>query len=63
MFDALSPDEWDAIVLSLKVGLTSVAVSLPFGLFFAWLLARRDFPGKSLLDGQVLAASGAVSQL
>jgi molybdate transport system permease protein len=51
MFDALSPDEWDAIVLSLKVGLTSVAVSLPFGLFFAWLLARREFPGKSLLDG------------
>jgi molybdate transport system permease protein len=51
VFDALSPDEWDAIVLSLKVGLSSVAVSLPFGLFFAWLLARRDFPGKSLLDG------------
>ena len=51
MFDALSPDEWDAIVLSLKVGLSSVAVSLPVGLFFAWLLARRDFPGKSLLDG------------
>ncbi len=53
MFDALSPDEWDAIVLSLKVGLTSVAVSLPFGLFFAWLLARREFPGKSLLDGVI----------
>ena len=53
MFDALSPDEWDAIVLSLKVGLTSVALSLPFGLFFAWLLARREFPGKSLLDGVI----------
>ena len=53
MFDALSPDEWDAIVLSLKVGLVSVAVSLPFGLFFAWLLARREFPGKSLLDGVI----------
>ena len=53
MFAALSPDEWEAIVLSLKVGLSSVAVSLPFGLFFAWLLARREFPGKSLLDGVI----------
>ena len=53
MFAPLAPDEWEAIALSLKVGLWSVAVSLPFGLFFAWFLARRDFPGKSLLDGLI----------
>jgi molybdate transport system permease protein len=53
MFAPLSPEEWEAIALSLKVGFSSVAVSLPFGLFFAWLLARRDFPGKSLLDGVI----------
>ncbi len=49
----ISPDEWDAIALSLKVGLWSVAVSLPFGIFFAWLLVRREFLGKSLLNGLI----------
>jgi len=49
----ISPDEWDAIALSLKVGLWSVAVSLPFGIFFAWLLARREFFGKSLVNGLI----------
>lgn len=29
--------------------LTAVALSLPFGIFF-WLLVRRTFPGKALLD-------------
>lgn len=49
----ITPDEWDAIALSLKVGLWSVAVSLPFGIFFAWLLARRDFIGKNLVNGLI----------
>ncbi len=49
----LTPEEWSAVQLSLRVGLLSTAVSLPFGLFFAWLLARRDFLGKGLLNGIV----------
>ena len=49
----ITPDEWDAIALSLKVGLWSTAVSLPFGVFFAWLLARRDFIGKGLVNGLI----------
>ncbi len=49
----LTPEEWSAIQLSLRVALLSTAVSLPFGLFFAWLLARRDFLGKGLLNGIV----------
>ncbi len=49
----LTPEEWSAVQLSLRVGLCSTAVSLPFGLFFAWLLARRDFLGKGLLNGIV----------
>lgn len=49
----ITPDEWEAIALSLKVGLWSVAVSLPFGIFFAWLLARRDFLGKNLVNGLI----------
>jgi molybdate transport system permease protein len=45
--------EWEAIGLSLRVALVSVLGSLPFGLAIAWLLARRTFPGKWLVDGLV----------
>lgn len=48
---ALTPLEVDALSLSLWVSLWAVAGSLPFGIFCAWLLARRRFPGKSLVDG------------
>ena len=38
----LSPPEWEAVWLSLKVSIVAVAASLPFGIAIAWLLARRD---------------------
>jgi molybdate transport system permease protein len=47
---ALTPDEWQALVLSLQVGLLSVTCALPFALAFAWLLSRKRFPGRLLLD-------------
>lgn len=47
----LSPEEWQAIRLSLQVAFLSVSVSLPLGILFAWVLARQRFPGKTLLDG------------
>ncbi|WP_417762702.1 molybdate ABC transporter permease subunit [Shewanella sp.] len=40
-----------ALTLSLKVALTAVCASLPLGILAAWVLARCNFPGKSLLDG------------
>lgn len=49
----LSALEAEALRLSLLVSVTAVAGSLPFGIFVAWLLARRHFPGKALLDGLV----------
>src|SRR6201985_697243 len=49
----LSPDEWVAVRLSLKIALVATAVALPFGLALAWLLARKHFWGKALLDGLV----------
>src|SRR5262249_7252427 len=49
----LSPDEWVAIHLSLKIALVATAVALPFGIAIAWLLARKNFWGKALLDGLV----------
>ena len=47
---ALAPDEWQALVLSLQVGLLSVACALPFALALAWVLSRKRFPGRLLLD-------------
>ncbi|HKT19670.1 MAG TPA: molybdate ABC transporter permease subunit [Stellaceae bacterium] len=49
----LSPLEIDALLLSLKVGVVSVAASLPFALACAFLLSRCEFPGKSIVDGIV----------
>lgn len=49
----LSAEELEIVGLSLKVALASVAASLPVAIAFAWLLARRRFPGKALLDAVV----------
>ena len=49
----LSPAEWEAVRLSLKVGLWSTVLSLPPGFFLAYVLARYRFPMKSLLSGIV----------
>ena len=49
----LSPAETEALLLSLKVALWSVAASLPVAVALAWLLSRASFPGKSLLDAFV----------
>jgi molybdate transport system permease protein len=49
----LTSTELDIVLLSLKVALWSVLASLPFAVAIAHLLARHDFPGKSLLDAVV----------
>jgi molybdate transport system permease protein len=49
----LSGDELTAIRLSLLVATIAMLASLPFGLAISMLLARRDFFGKSLLNGLV----------
>ena len=46
----LTEFETVALMLSLKVALTSVIVCLPFGLAAAWLLARVEFVGKTFVD-------------
>ena len=51
--DWLAPAEWQALSLSLKVAVWSTIVSLPFGIAVAWLLARKTFPGKQILNGLV----------
>ncbi|WP_136066686.1 molybdate ABC transporter permease subunit [Modicisalibacter radicis] len=47
----LSEVEREAIAISLKVAGSAVGWTLLPGIALAWLLARRDFRGKALLDG------------
>lgn len=49
----LTPEEWTAVRLSLRVSLWATATSLPFGVVMALILARGDFWGKALLNGVV----------
>jgi molybdate transport system permease protein len=51
--DALSPGEMEALRLSLRVAAWNLATGLPLAVAVAWLLARRSFPGKELLNGLV----------
>jgi molybdate transport system permease protein len=50
---SLTPDEWTAVLLSLRIAVVATIVALPFGIAIAWVLARKDFWGKALLDGLV----------
>jgi molybdate transport system permease protein len=49
----LSPEEWTAVRLSLRVATVAMLASLPFGIAVAYLLARGRFPGKAILSGIV----------
>ncbi len=49
----MSDLEIEALKLSLEVAFAAVGFSLPLAIFVAWILARKTFPGKSLLDGFV----------
>ncbi|PHM61413.1 binding-protein-dependent transport systems inner membrane component [Xenorhabdus ishibashii] len=51
--EILSEYEWQAILLSLKISGIAVLFSLPFGILMAWILARCQFFGKSLLDSMI----------
>jgi molybdate transport system permease protein len=48
--DWLSPEEWTAVHLSLKVAVTAMAVSLVPGIAIALLLERGRFRGRQALD-------------
>jgi molybdate transport system permease protein len=50
----LTPEEWTAVRLSLRVALVATVASLPLGILAAMALARGRFWGLSLLNGLVL---------
>jgi molybdate transport system permease protein len=49
----LTPEEWQAVRLSLDVATRSVAASLLPAIAVAWVLVRCRFPGRALLDAMV----------
>jgi molybdate transport system permease protein len=49
----LSPSEGEALHLSLSVATRSIVLSLPVSVLTAWLLTRRRFLGRALLDAFV----------
>jgi molybdate transport system permease protein len=52
---AFTPQEIDALTLSLTVGLRAAAFGLPLAILVAFALARLRFPGRFLLDAIVHA--------
>jgi molybdate transport system permease protein len=50
MTDWLSPADWQALALSLRVAFLSVVVSLPLALALAWVLSRKRFHGRTLVE-------------
>jgi len=46
----LSGEDLEAVVLSLKVAATATVFGLPAALFVAYVLARKRFPGRAMLD-------------
>ncbi|WP_227421956.1 molybdate ABC transporter permease subunit [Pacificispira spongiicola] len=53
ILDWLTPEEWQAVALSLRVSFWATVFSLPPGIAVAYLLARCEFPGKQILNGIV----------
>ena len=53
MSPALDAAAWEALRLSLRVALCATALAVPLALWIAWLLARKSFPGKALLNALV----------
>jgi len=49
----LTPQEWQAVALSARVALCATAVCLPLGVALGWLLARREFRGKFIVEALV----------
>jgi len=49
----LTPEEWTAILLSIRVATVATLVATPIAIGIAWLLARVEFPGKAAIDAIV----------
>jgi molybdate transport system permease protein len=48
-----TPEEWQAIWLTLRVAIVAVIGSLPFAAAIAWVLSHTRFPGKILVEALI----------
>jgi molybdate transport system permease protein len=46
----MTGDDWQLVGFSARMAVGSTLLILPFGVALAWLLARRNWPGKSLVE-------------
>ncbi len=46
----MTADDWQIVFFTIKTSALSTLAILPFGIALAWLLARRDWPGKSIVE-------------
>jgi molybdate transport system permease protein len=46
----MTGDDWQLVGFSARMAVCSTLLILPFGLALAWLLARRNWPGKILVE-------------
>ncbi|MGP8232335.1 MAG: molybdate ABC transporter permease subunit [Methylovirgula sp.] len=53
MQNLLTPDDWTAVFLSLRIAIVALLGSLPFGILVAYALARWHFPGKTLVTALI----------
>ncbi len=44
---------WNVVLFTVVMAALAVAITLPFALFLAWLLARKRWPGKTLVEALV----------
>ncbi len=49
----LQPDEWQALLLTLRVAAAALVVALPLAVLVAYLLARYRFPGHGIVNALV----------
>lgn len=49
----LSPESWQAVLLSVRVSMVATCLSLPLAIWVAHVLARKAFWGKQVLNGLV----------
>jgi len=50
---SLSPQDWTAVLLSLRIATVATLVSLPFGIAVGYVQARKRFWGKALFDAVI----------
>src|ERR1043166_4028756 len=50
----MTGEAWQIVFFTLKISALSTLLILPFGIAIAWLMARRDWPGKAVLETAVM---------